>query len=50
MKLQLSGTVVADDLIIAKENIDRHEKTLHQVLQEKELNIKLNFKATDVHE
>ena len=36
--------IVADDLIIAAENIEEHEKTLHQVLQRAEdLNIKLNF-------
>ena len=36
--------IVADDLIIAADNIDEREKTLHQVLQRAEdLNIKLNF-------
>ena len=36
--------VVADDLIIAAEDVDEHEKILHQVLQRaKDWNIKLNF-------
>ena len=42
--------IVADDLIIAAENIDEHEKTLHQVLQRAEdLNIKLNFNKPQLH-
>ena len=36
--------IVADDLIIAAENTDEHDKILHQVLQRaEEQNIKLNF-------
>ena len=36
--------IVGDNLIIAVDNIDEHEKALHQVLQRAEdLNIKLNF-------
>ena len=36
--------IVADDLIIAAENTEEHDKILYQVLQRaKERNIKLNF-------